>query len=281
VLPLIKDLSALDRPEGFAQIYRVWQHAFEHYNNGAYDPSGIRRRVLALLKDHLQISVAQIIVRLNAERCPEDPGLNPGVFLLLKAGYFHLFLVQLRNLTSGRHLYGNLGEYSLPALLKDIRRDRADFTRAFVARYDGLSRGNKDWLLQHAETGPGVSQLLSEARLARMRQGLKVFEPVNEKINKYLTHVATPESRGDVRQVELAPGEADACLKELVRLTQELSSFVFGVNQLQPDELDLPDLSHLSHWLLQDGDLPRFEAEVTRRLEEMQGWLVRPEALSG
>lgn len=124
-------------PEHFGQRYAEWRVAFEDWENDSSDPSGLRPRVISLITDYLTLQMAADLVKLSSARYGPGLPLNRDIFLLIRMGHYALFATGLRSLVAGDKLFGRWGEYSFPALFKEVETDRECFTQEFSRRDEG------------------------------------------------------------------------------------------------------------------------------------------------
>jgi hypothetical protein len=160
---------------------------------------------------------------------PRDPDggrqLNGLMHSLLDRAFFASHMAAVRRLTDDRYpLNGKKGVYSLPALLKDMRKHRELLTREAIFAAEGLEYDEDrhkqiDRLagVQAQDRQPGDT--VREKLFIDLQQKMeKATEDVKCHVDKFIAHAATPGSREIV-----GADEAGLTLNHLWRAHQHLS----------------------------------------------------------
>lgn len=184
---------------------------------------------------------------------------------------------------AGDKLFGRWGEYSFPALFKEVETDRECFTQEFVAGTKALSHSRRCWLLTNVKhLASQTDACLPRDWLAARRAEVETFKICAEQINKHLAPAASQESRGDITAFTPEAAGAEACLQSLVRLTQLLAAYIVSGHPLKAEDIPPPNFEHLCGFLVHPHDFAALQKLTFDRRAAVEGWFFEPlNALSG
>lgn len=217
---------------------------------------------------------------------PRDPDggvqLNGLMHSLLDRAFFASHMAAVRRLTDDRYpLNGKKGVYSLPALLKDMRKHRELLTREAIfaaedLEYDEDRHKQIDRLAgvqaQDRQTGDTVREKV----FIDLQQKIeKATEDVKCHVDKFIAHAATPGSREIV-----GADEAGLTLNHLWRAHQhlcEVASFlaIYVLGDSFPGALPIPQydlFKYIERPLVTASQVDKL-ADLWRQIEkETHGW---------
>lgn len=210
------------------------EQAYENWVNCLIgnDPNSIFRQITLMI---WETSVFRIIFearKIQLAKSHESPMLNGALHSFIDRNYFQVQCAFIRRLTDKAPLTGDLGVYSITALINDIKNYKAEFTRETYLRLRKMPfdyseiriRANEffrnqppgkaffvpselDWeLIEEAhqifDRLSGVSPAerkpvdqIADHVFSRLQERLSASRKIKKYVDKFVAHSATPESR--------------------------------------------------------------------------------------
>jgi hypothetical protein len=229
------------------------------------DKNSIFNQIALMLWDSAIFRIILESQKDRVEKNPQAPKLNQQLYSFIFRNYFHTQSAYIRRLTDkSSSLIGKKGTYSLGALLKDLQKHRDELTRekyiesrGFPYNYSTMKENETEFILNQPP-GKAVSipseldwepirsahetfdrlcktnteerhpnDLIDKSIFDRLQEKFEHCKKINEYVNKFVAHSATPESRQ-----EFNVNEFDVTLKNLwdaQKIIFQISNFLSGV----------------------------------------------------
>lgn len=232
-------------------------------------------------------AIYQIILegrKFRIKENPEKPQVNLQLHAFIDRNYFQVQSAAIRRIVDDSFdMHGSRGVYSLPAIIKDLKRNREKLNRETYLTLRGLpydyseiQAKEHEFFLSHASnqnlfTIPqelnwqriegahrvfdrlsyvepekrSPEDLIDEEVFSCLEKRLEECDPLLELVNKFIAHSATPESRSGIDVFRIKGSEVWRLQKILYEIANFLGTVLFSV-----DTVPIPDLSYsvYSNW---------------------------------
>lgn len=216
------------------QAYENWVNCLK-----GIDPNSIFQQITSMIWETAVFRIIFEARKLQLAKNHESPKINGALHSFIDRNYFQVQCAFIRRLTDNSPLTGNLGVYSITALINDIKNYKTEFTRETYLRLRKMpfdyteirirayefyrnqppgkaffvpSELNWETIEEAHQTFDRLSGVSPAERkpvdqiadhvFSRLQERLSTCQKIKKYVDKFVAHSATPESRSIYDEVD-------------------------------------------------------------------------------
>ncbi len=233
------------------------------------DPNSILQHITLAIWDTAIFRIIFEGRKLYVEQNPQSPKISGFLHSFIDRNYFLVQCAFIRRLTDKSSLTGNLGVYSLRALIDDMREYKTEFTREEYLRLRNMAydyseiRKKEEEFFRNQHQGTvffvpsefdwqsieeahqifdrlaGVSSasrepsdLVADQVFIRLQERLSYCLHIKKYVDKYFAHSASPESRSTYLESEISLNQLWEAQKILFEVAEFISIVLFSQSNM-------------------------------------------------
>ncbi len=290
------------------EAWQIWREGLE-----GKDINSVFNQVISMVWDTVILKVIREGQKIQFEVNPGAPKINQSLYSFIYRNYLHTQTASIRRLIdTSSGLTGEKGVYSLNAIIKDIEKYKCELTRQKYFElnqipYDVLTIKEQrktyfrnhssdekvfnippeiDWvsveerhkifdrLSDTPSKGRNPQDIIVDEVFYCLKEKLDECQPILYFVNKFVAHLATPESRSSFNKIEYQISLRDIwnAHKIIYQVANFLSGIFFSVDHMA---LPIENPSFFDYWnepIFPIEGFDEIQGILSEYEEETEGW---------